>query len=345
MLDWQRSYSSSWRVYRVNPETWADAERAEGIDSITVTKDATGDAPLMESGTVTVTNATVPRGWYRVAMVATQDGATERVDVATLELVRGKGTVDHGVPTDAVTARSVLYPASTLELSPSQYAPAGSDGAEYAAALLRLNCVAPVTVDGNGFALAGNVVPEEGESALSVAWRVCRAGGHVIRVMGNGEIHVMPMPSVPAITLDGTSASLLQPSVDYGDAYDDVPNRLKVTEGANRVTVTNEDASSPTSRQQVGYWIDKSERNPTRVGGETLDAYARRRLSELSVVRMERTYRRKWWPDVYPLDVARASLASVRLDGDLRIERQSLECGAGITVTERAVMEVSTWQS
>ena len=344
MLDWQRSYSSSWRVYRVNPETWADAERAEGIDSITVTKDATGDAPLMESGTVTVTNADLPRGYYRVAMVAMQDGAVERVDVATLELVRGKGTVDHGVPTDTVTARSVLYPASTLELSPSRYAPAGSDGAEYAAALLRLNCVAPVEVVGAGFPLAGHVVPEEGESALSVAWRVCKAGGHVIRITGNGTIRVMPRPTAPAVTLDGTSASLLLPSVDYGDSYDGIPNRFTVTEGANRVTVTNEDEGSPTSYQSVGYWIDESERNPTRIGGETLDAYARRRLAELSVVRMERTYKRKWWPEVYPLDVVRASLASVRLDGDLRIERQSLECGAGITVTERAVKEVSTWQ-
>ena len=344
MLDWQRSYASAWRVYRVNPETWADAERVEGIDSITVTRDATGDAPLMESGTVTVTNADLPRGWYRVAMVAEQDGTRERVDVATLELVRGKGTVNHASQTDSVTARSVLYPASTYELSPSQYAPAGSDGAEYAARLLRLNCVAPVEVVGDGFPLAGNVVPEEGESALSVAWRVVDAGGHVIRITGDGTIRVMPRPTTPALELDGAGASLLLPSVDYGDSYDGVPNRLRVTEGANRVTVTNEDAASPTSRQQVGYWIDESERNPTRVGGETLDAYARRRLAELSTVRMARTYTRTWWPEVYPLDVVRASLASVRLDGDLRIERQSLECGAGITVTERAALEVRTWQ-
>lgn len=344
MLDWQRSYSSAWRVYRVNVETWADGDRVDGIDSITVTRDATGTAPLMESGTVTVTNAEIPRGWYRIAMVAEQDGTRERVDVATLELVCGKGKVDHGVPTDSVTARSVLYPASVLELSPSQYAPAGSDGAEYAARLLRLNCVAPVEVVGEGFPLAGNVVPKDGESALSVAWRVCDAGGHVIRITGSGTIRVMPRPTTPALELDGAGASLLLPSVDYGDAYDGVPNRLTVTEGTNRVTVTNEDAASPTSRQSVGYWIDKSEKNPTRVGGETLDAYARRRLAELSTVRMERTYKRKWWPEVYPLDVVRASLASVRLDGDLRIERQSLECGAGITVTERAALEVRTWQ-
>ena len=342
-MDWRRSYSSAWRVYRVNPRTWADEGRVEGIDSVTVTRDGTGDAPLMESGSVSATNAELGRGYYRIVMVAEQDGQHERVDVATLELVRNGGKVDFGVLTDSITARSVLYPASTCQLTPSQYAPQGSNGAEYAARLLRLNCVAPVIVDGPGFALAANVVPEDGRSALAVAWEVCRAGGYIIRTLGDGTIHVMPEPTEPALTLDGASASMIRPGVDYGDTYDGVPNRLTVTEGASRVTVTNEDPASPTSRQAVGYWIDKSESNPTRVGGETLDAYARRRLAELSTVRRERTYKRKWWPDAYPFDIVRGSLSSVRLDGDLRIERQSLACGAGITVTERAAMEVRTW--
>lgn len=343
MMDWRRSYASEWRVYRVNPDTWADGERVEGIDSITVTRDGTGGAPLMESGTVSATNATIQRGYYRLVMVAAQDGARERVDVATLELVRNSGKTDYGVPTDSITARSVLYPASTLELSPSQYAPQGSDGAEYAAQLLRLNCVAPVIVDGDGFPLASNVVPEDGQKALEVAWAACKAGSYVIRVLGDGTIHVMPSPTEPALTLDEANATLLQPSVDYSDTYDGIPNRYKVTEGGARVVVTNTDPDSPTSYQSVGYWIDKSESSPTRIGGETLDAYARRRLAELSTVKQERTYKRKWWPDTYPFDLVHGSLASVRLDGDLRIERQSLSCGAGITVTERAYMEVSTW--
>lgn len=342
-MDWHRSYASTWRVYRVNPDTWADGDRVEGIDSITVTKDGTGDAPLMESGSVSATNAEIERGYYRIVMVAQQDGDTARVDVATLELVRNGGSVDYGVPSDKITARSVLYPASVYELSPSQYAPQGSDGAQYAACLLRLNCVAPVVVDGDGFALASHFVPEDGESALDVAWAACRAGNYVIRVLGDGTIHVMPQPTEPVLTLDGASATMLMPSVDYGDTYDGIPNRYRVTEGTNRVVVVNDDLSSPTSRQNVGYWIDKSEGNPTRIGGETLDAYARRRLMELSTVRRERTYKRKWWPDAYPFDLVHGSLASVRLDGDLRIERQSLSCGAGITVTERAVMEVVTW--
>ena len=168
-------------------------------------------------------------------------------------------------------------------------------------------------------------------------------------VTGVGRFLKSKNPHVQIVAVEPASSPLL--SKGHAGAHglqgigaNFVPKVLDTSVYDEIITVTNEDAASPTSRQQVGYWIDESERNPTRIGGETLDAYARRRLSELSTVRMERTYKRKWWPEVYPLDVARASLASVRLDGDLRIERQSLECGAGITVTERAVKEVSTWQ-
>lgn len=342
-MDWSRSYAARWRVHRVNPDTWADAEAVAGIDSVAVTRDATGDAPLIDSGSVTVTNATLPRGYYRIVMLAEQDGARERVELATLELVRTSGSVDHGVPTDSVTARSVLYPASRCELSPGQYAPAGADGAAYAARLLRLNCVAPVVVDGDGFPLASNVVPEQGTTALGLAWQVVRAGGWQISIDGDGTIRIGPKPTDPALLLDSAHAALVEAKVDYADAYDGVPNRFRVWDGAAYAEATNTDPDSPTSRPSVGYWIDASEVNPTRVMGETLDGYARRMLSELSVVRRERTYRRKWWPNVRPGDVVRGSLVSVRLDGDMRVERQSLACGAGVTVTERAVMEVSTW--
>ena len=342
-MDWSRSYAAHWRVHRVNPATWADGEQVGGIDSVAVTKDGTGDVPLIDSGSVSATNADLPRGWYRIVMIAEQGGDVERVELATLELVRTGGSVDHGVPTDSVTARSVLYPASVYQLSPGQYAPAGSDGAEYAAQLLRLNCVAPVVVEGRGFALAHNVVPEQGASALDLAWQVARAGGYRISTDGHGTIRVQPIPTDPALSLDLAHAALLQPKVDYAEDYGDVPNRFKVWEGALFAQAVNTDLSSPTGYPSVGYWIDESENNPVRVDGETLDAYAARMLAERSVVRRERTYRRKWWPGVVPGDLVRGSLASVRLDGDLRVERQSFACGAGITVTERAVMEVRTW--
>jgi hypothetical protein len=36
-------------------------------------------------------------------------------------------------------------------------------------------------------------------------------------------------------------------------------------------------------------------------------------------------------------------MASVELDGDMRVITQRLKCGAGIEVSERAAQEVATW--
>ena len=344
MFDWSRSYASHWRVFRVNPSTWADGEAIGGVDSVSVTRDASGDAPLIDSGTVMVTGEPPERGWYRVVMTAEQDGTIERVEVVTLELSGTGGTHDHGTDTTELVGRSTLYPASVYRLDPGQYAPAGSDGAAYAARLLRLNCVAPVEVHGS-FVLASNVVPEKGVTALELAWQVVRAGGYVLQIAGDGTIHIMPEPSEPALLLDRAAASLLQPKITYKDDYADVPNRYRVTEGDAWAVAENVDPDSVVGRPSVGYWVDAdADDNPVRIGGETLHAYARRRLMELSTITSERTYVRKWWPGVLPGDVVRGSMASVHLDGDLRVVRQSLSCGAGIAVTERATREVRLWQ-
>lgn len=344
MFDWSRSYAAHWRVFRVNPSTWADGELVAGIDSVSVTRDISGNAPLIDTGTVVVTGEQPERGWYRVVMTAEQDGTIERAEVVTLELSGTGGTHDHGADTTEMVGRSTLYPASTCLLEPGQYAPAGSDGAAYAARLLRLNCVAPVEVRGS-FVLASNVVPERGVTALELAWQVVRAGGYVLQVAGDGTIHILPEPTEPALLLDRASTALLLPKVTYKDDYADVPNRYRVTEGDSWATVENTDPESVTSRPSVGYWVDADlDDNPVRVGGETLHAYARRRLVELSTVTSERTYTRKWWPNVLPGDVVKGSMGSVHLDGDLRIMRQSLACGAGILVTERATREVRLWQ-
>ena len=57
-----------------------------------------------------------------------------------------------------------------------------------------------------------------------------------------------------------------------------------------------------------------------------------------------RTYVREWYPGVMVGPIVRGSVASVGLDGDMRVERQSITCGAGITVEERAVKEVKAWR-
>jgi len=297
----------------------------------------------LETATMTIVGDEPPADYYRLVLIAEQDGTWERQDVATLLYERTSGTADHGVRTLTLAGRSVLWPASVRVMPLTAYAPAGADGAQYVGRLLAACIHAPVEVAG-GFTLAANVVHEPGTTVLQAAWDVLRAGNHTMIVDGSGRVSIVPVASSPSLVLDAAGAALVRPGIKYTLDYSDVPNRYIAIDDFGSAIAVNDSPSSPTSTVARGCYVDEYDDSPVRVGGETLDAYARRRLSELSVVRMERTYRRKWWPEVYPLDVVRASLASVRLDGDLRIEPQSLQCGAGITVTERAVKEVSTWQ-
>ena len=345
-VDWSRGYTASWRVFRVDERTWADAERLDGIVSADVSRDRSGDAPLLESGTVRASapiGADVPDRYLRIVMTATQGAVSERVDVATMLFCAASGEVARGSQLLELTGRSVLWPASAALLSRGSYAPAGCDGASFAAGMLREVLAAPVAVNGS-FTLDRHVVFDLGSSVLEAAWLVLRAGNFCIRIDGSGAVTVGPEPSEPDLVLDRAGARLLSVSGSFEADSSEVPNRYVAVDGTETAEAVNDDPGSKTSTVRRGYRVDVVDSSPVRVNGETLAAYCARRLEEESAMPDTKTYTREWWPGVGPYSLVRGSLASVGVEGDLRVVSQSLECGRGITVTERASREVRLWR-
>lgn len=340
MLDWRESYSASWRIFRVDPDTWADAGEVAGIDSVSVDLTDSGE---MVSGTLEATAGAVDPGYMKVVMTATQGEEVERVEIATLLVESTSRKLKGGAWSVSLDGRSVLHPAATCRVFSPAYAPSGSDGAQLAGEILGQCIAAPVVVEGS-FTLSSDVVFDPGGSALDAAWLVLKAGNHVIQVHGDGTVHILPKPVDVAILLDDAHAALLMPEMDCELDYGDVPNRYIAVDDGLVEVVANEDAASPTSRGARGYWIDVYDASPKYIGGETLAQYAERRLAELSTVHDARSYTREWWPGVYPGSIARGGLSTAGLDGDMRISGQSYECGAGVVVTEKAYVEVRTWE-
>ena len=344
-IDWARGYSASWRVFRVNRDTWADAELVTGVTSITVERSGDEDSPTLESGSLSVDISpgdTFDTGYYRVVMNATQNGVTERVDVCTLMCESTDGDIDRGVDMTNVLCRSVLYPASVTGLESGSYAPAGIDGVAYVADMLRSAINAPVETEGS-FRLDEHYVFDSGSQVLSAAWKVLDAGNYVMQVMGDGTVRIVPKPQEPDLVLDRANARLLHPGIHHQTDYSDVPNRYTAVSNGLEAVAVNSDPSSPTSTVTRGWVHDVRDESPTRVNGETLPAYAERKLEEASVVYDSRTYSREYWPGVHPYSLVRGSIASVGLDGDLRVVRQSLTCERGITVEEESRREVYAW--
>ena len=102
----------------------------------------------------------------------------------------------------------------------------------------------------------------------------------------------------------------------------------------------NDDPTSSVSHAARGMWVDCYDPSPARVNGETLAAYASRKLAEASVVVKRKTYTREFHPDVLPFSLVRCSLPEVDLVGDGRVLEQSLTLGYGITVQETLGFEV-----
>lgn len=336
-MDWTKSYTSTWRVFRVNRKTWADGEMLKKVDSASVSR--TDDGKTLESGSLEVSGE-FESDYYRIVMTAKQGGELARVDVATLLFDVKGGKVDFGMTVHDVDGFSVLYPASTTVITLGEYAPAGVDGVQYAAELLRSTINAPVETEGS-FTLNDHVVHELGSSVIDAVWAVLEAGGYIIQIDGRGVVHIRPKPTEPSLRINNKSIGMLSNGIDFDADYSDIPNRYIVIDDDVVTIASNDDPESIVSTVSRGYFVDVVDTSPTPVNGKTLNEYAHDKLKELSIMKDERTYVREYAPDVYLYSLVRASING--LQGDLRITSQSVSCGKGITVNEKASKEIALW--
>lgn len=338
-MNWGQSYSASWRVFRVNRDTWQDAEQVTNVDSASITR--TADGSLLESGSFEITGDFTP-DYYRIVMTAVQGGDIQRVDVATMLFDATGGEFNYGRHVQNLEGHSVLYPASKTAIVTGAYAPAGIDGAMYAGNLLADAINAPVEVEGS-FTLNDHVVHEIGSSVLDAVWAVLDAGNFVMQIDGRGIVHIIPEPIDPALVLDNANVRLLTNGIDYSSNISDIPNRYIVLSGVSRTIAENADPESSVSTYTRGYCIDEVDESPTPIDGETMSAYALRRLHELSYMEEECEYTREYAPDVYLYSIVKASIPG--MEGNLRIKSQTVNCGNGITIAEKGVKEIDLWAS
>lgn len=336
-MDWTKSYTSTWRVFKVNRKTWADGEMVRKVRSANVSR--TADGRLLESGSLEVTGR-FESDYYRIVMTAEQGGELTRVDVATLLFQADGGDVDFGRVATDVDGSSVLTPADTTSVITGEYAPAGVDGAQYAAELLRGAINAPVEVEGS-FTLNSHIVFELGESIIDAVWKVLDAGGYVIQIDGRGVVHIRPKPTQPTLTITSSNMRMLSNGTSFKSSTADIPNRYIVIEDNDVTIAVNDDPESIVSTVNRGYFVDVVDTSPTPVNGKTMEEYAHDRLKELSILRDERTYVREYAPNVFLYSLVRGSING--LQGDMRVASQTLDCGRGITVSEKSAREIRLW--
>ena len=332
-MDWTRGYSAEFRAVKVDRASWADGERLAGASSFAVNRSTD---KLVETGSMNVVADYFQSGYYRLQMVAEQDGEIALENVATLWFDSESETEGSGLVEIAATGRSVLWPASTRSMARGEFAAAGTDGAAKAASLLRECIDAPVEVFG-AFTLDRNVVFDFGATYIDGAAELLDGAGWCMRIDGDGTVRIEPKPE----KMDELVAGLDFDSVRMVGRTKNAPlsgvaNVYRAASGDEEAVAVNDDPLDPysTANRPITETVDQS---PTMVDGESLKAYAERRLRETGLADARYTHTREYLPGVLPF-----SLVPVG-DGSAAVESQALAFGKGVTVQETASRKERPW--
>ena len=342
MADFTQSFSFELQVYEVDRKTWADRRLIGGFTSASISR-TTGR--MLESASMTADMSLGPEfdeGYYRL-VARVRQGGLERYDLCTLYCKSVSGSVDRNVDQISVDGVSVLYPAQNLVMEMGSYVPKGADGAAYVGRLLTKTLHAPVTVEGS-FELAEDFVFDIGAKVLDCVWDVLESAKWCIQIDGRGHVYIMPIPSEPSLTITNGMA---MGDVSYERAVSDVPNRYLAFDGVTLGSCTNNDIDSPVSVVSRGFTKDYDggvDTSPTLVMGETIDAYCRRKLIELSSVTEKTSMHCEYHDGIYPFSMVRVRTQPSGQMHDVMVSSQSIKCDKELSIDEDYVREVRLWQ-
>lgn len=352
MVDFSYPYSVDWRVYKVEEETWDEIVEIPNVVSVTVDRDCTDQAPLLETSSMVIDippNNDFESGWYKTIAHVTQGPSCERIPIATHLYSVENETYDYGIRQISAKGRSALAPAADIRMQDGSFVPKNSNGAEWVARQLRSILKAPVRIESegneNGFSLKRHIVYDSNDSVLSACWSVLDAGKWCLRVDGDGIVRIMKRPTTPSFVFTDTTIRFLYPGIKKSSSKDEVPNRYVARDGGKTVIVVNDDPESETSTVATGRRIDAPiDTNPYLMQGESIEAYAKRKLEEVSTISVQYDYTREYIPELYPLDMYEATIPLFGMDGEFRVAKQKLTLDMGIEVSETATQEIKYWR-
>lgn len=350
-LDWMRGYTTDFILYQVDPKTWAGFDQVPRVKSFKVNTNGDGDVPLLQSGSMTVVTDNpedLDFGWYQMFVTFSGGtGAPQGLALATMLFEADSATYDFGVGTMTIKGQSVLKPCSDRHMEDGEFIPKGTDGSEWCRKMLAKSTPAPVVIDKGSFDVTRHYVFDSGTSYLKAVWKILDSAGWVIRVTGDGVIHLRPKQSLyePNVIFEKDGLSLFHNGVDRSADVSDVPNLYFASLNGETATARNESKSSRVSIPRRGYVKDFVDTDPVLIDGETLKHYAQRRLEEeSSVIIKTYSYTREIFDDVFPLDVVRINIPNV-FTGNTRVISQAITCSekGGITIDETVGEEVKLW--
>lgn len=333
-MNWAKGYTSSIYIKTVDANSWRDIDRIDLYGG----KISRTNSGLMETASVDCVNYDQSaERWVRVWMDTRQEGAAAHVALFT-GLATSPGRDINGIFfTNTVECYSVLKPAADVLLPRGWYAAAGADGAALVETLLSVT-PAPKVVSDNSPILTNSYVAENGETNLTMAWKILDAINWRLRIEGNGTINIMPKASAPEVTFDCIEYDAIEPELTVDYDWFSCPNVFRAVRSGVSAVATDDDPDSIFSTASRGREIWAEEQSVKLNDGESLEEYAARRLKELQNVVYSAKYDRRYHPDVLIGDLVQLHYPAQGIDGVFRVTAQSIDLDAAAKTSEEGEM-------
>lgn len=351
MTDWSSTMNQTFEYYVVDPNTWKNTKKLDGVKSCTINRDL--EAETLGSATIDVTEA-LDECYIRVYLVAIQNGVKDRVPLGTFLVQTPSSTFDGMTYSRSLDAYTPL-----LELKenppPLGYSILkGENIMDNAYTIVRDNVRAPIVRATSSTTLSSDFVANTDDTWITFVSDLIANDKYYFGLDELGRILFEPEQDTaslqPVWTFNDDNSSIIQPSITLEHDLYGIPNVVEVVYSRSgayyTATVRNDDENSPTSTVKRGREIVYRVTNPSLSGMSTqlqIDEYAEQLLRSLSTLQYTVSYTHGYCPvrlgDCVRLNYTRAGLNGIKA----KVISQTIKCEAGCTVTEKAVFTNKLW--
>lgn len=353
MVDWTKSMQRSFEYYVVDPGTWKDVKRLNGVKSCSISWDATSET--LGSATIDI-DESLGESYIRIYMITVQNGITEKYPLGTFMVQTPSSSFDGKVRSVSMDAYTPL-----LELKENQpplgYSLLKGDNImEQAYLLVRENARAPVVKTMCDDTLTNDFVSDpDNDTWITFISDLIANAKYEFALDEMGRILFSPKQDIaslqPVKTFDDSNSSILLPDITVNHDLYGIPNVVEVTysDGDNyyHSRVVNDDSNSPTSTVSRGREIVYRITKPNLAGIPTqrqIDEYAEQALRDLSSLEYTVSFKHGYCGtrinDCVRLNYEKAGLVDIKA----RIISQTIKCNSSCEVSTKAVFTNKLWR-
>ena len=352
MPDWTKTMQQTFEYYVVDPGTWRDVRKIEGVLDSTINRDLSLET--LGSASITTTES-IGECYIRIYLITIQNGLREKHPLGTFLVQSPSYSFDGKTKNMTLDAYTPL-----LELkenpTPLGYSILKDENIlDVAYGIVREQVRAPVVKTSKDDTLNYNFVANIDDTWVTFIRDLLANADYSLALDEIGRIYFEPeqetMSLQPRWTYDDSNSSILYPELTVDRDLYGIPNVVEViySNGTECFIgrAVNDDPSSPTSTINRGREITHRESNPNLLGNpnqKRIQEYAEKILKELSSLEYTVTYTHGYCPvrigDCVRLNYSRAGINNVKA----KVISQNIKCEPGCPVTEKAVFTTELWR-